>query len=82
MTGMSDTIEIRSKKRLPISASRICATKCGAGTLSPYFHLLDKYIWKYTSRDISGAPACLRPLREFFVGLLPLSPMAGAGLAA
>jgi hypothetical protein len=79
MTGIGDTSGIRSKKRLPISASRIFATKCGAGTLSPYFHLLDKYISKYTSLDISGVPARLRPLREFFGGL---SPVAGAGLPA
>ena len=45
---------------LPIPTSRTCATKCGAGTVSPYFHLFDKYISKYTSRNSANAHARLR----------------------
>ena len=35
----------------------MCATKCGASTVSPYFHLFDKYISNYTSRDSDNAQA-------------------------
>ena len=32
------------RETLSMSTSRMCATKCGAGAVSPYFHLFDKYI--------------------------------------
>ena len=37
----------------------MCATKCGAGTVSPVFTLFHKYICKYTSRG--GAMAGSHP---------------------
>ena len=45
---------VGKSERPPPAPSARCATKCCAGTVSPIFTLFDKYISKYTSRDISS----------------------------
>ena len=55
------------EKSVPIPTFPICATKCGAGTVSPYFHLLDKYISKiyFTRRCHAGMRTRNHPSRTF-----------------
>ena len=45
----------RALRVFPIQPPSKCATKCCAITVSLYFHLFDKYIWKYTSGDGASA---------------------------
>src|SRR5688500_11057565 len=58
---LHDTAEhrLRPRNSLSILTKWICATKCGASTVSPYFHLFEKYFSNYTSRD--SASAHMRP---------------------
>jgi hypothetical protein len=44
---------IRLRERQPAAPPARCATKCCAGTVSPYFNHISKYTSKYTSHDIS-----------------------------
>ena len=64
--GRRDTrLRQGSRKRFPILTFSKCATKCGAGTVSPYFHLLHKIYFEifFTRRCHAGKRACCAPPR-------------------